>query len=97
MKDEEKIHIYKETMKKYGMHNQMLMLMEECAELIHATNQIIRKGPIDKKKALYNFSEEIADVEIMIEQLVLLRKIRDDVNKIKEEKLTRLKKRNNIK
>lgn len=97
MEQKEIENIYRKTMKKYGSHNQMLMLMEECAELIHATNQIIRKGPQDKKVVWYNFVEEIADVEIMIEQIVLLRKLRKDIDKIKIEKLSSLKKRNNIK
>ena len=60
--------LYKAAVKKWGLPLQMGMLMEECAELIQATSKVIRKG--DREMNTWrNLAEEMADVEIMIEQL----------------------------
>ena len=70
----------------YGAENQENMCVEECAELIQAINKKHRGDP-------HNIPEEIADVEIMLEQLKIINCCRADVNTIKTQKLMRLKER----
>lgn len=64
--------LYKKAIILWGYPLQLGMLIEECAELIQATNKVLRNGDsqIDSKsKEFENFIEEIADVEIMLEQI----------------------------
>jgi len=60
--------LYKKAWDKWGMEAQLGMLMEECAELIIATNKYSRFNKSSAQPAR-DLVEEIADVEIMIEQL----------------------------
>jgi len=70
----------------YGAENQENMCIEECAELIQAINKKHRGEP-------HNIAEEIADVEIMLEQLKIINCCRADVNTIKTKKIMRLEER----
>lgn len=72
----------------FGGLNQLVVAIEECSELQKEISKIIRK-----KGDLSNLAEEIADVEIMLEQVKLHFSIGAMVEGIKEEKLTRLEKR----
>ena len=58
--------MYEKVIEKYGVEHQSRQAMEECAELIQAINKILRY-PTPAARA--HLIEEIADVEIMIEQL----------------------------
>lgn len=81
--------LYLAAVVKWGAQSQLDMLGEECAELIAALNKV-KRGRIDRLALM----EEIADVEIMVEQA---RTIFGDstINDIKREKLRRLEKRIN--
>lgn len=92
----------KENAKYYGYEAQSLQLIEECAELIQAVNKyrraVARMGESvaeDKKAvALDNLVEEIADVEIMLEQVKYLLQIpEEDIQAIKLYKVNRTKER----
>lgn len=92
----------RENAKYYGYEAQSNQLVEECAELIQAVNKyrraVARLGePVveDKKAvALDNLVEEIADVEIMIEQVKYLLQIpEEDVQDIKLYKVNRTRDR----
>ena len=87
--------IYRDAVKKWGYPLQLGMLMEECAELIQATNKVLRyKNSLDEKKYLHNLAGEIADVEIMIGQLKTMfdwYNFKDKIKEYKEKKLCRLK------
>lgn len=50
----------------YGEGAQLDILQEECAELIQAVSKIRREIP----NAYENFIDELADVSIMIEQMI---------------------------
>ena len=78
--------VYIEAIKKYGEQAQEGVAQEECAELIQA----ISKKHRGKK---HNIPEEIADVEIMLEQLKIINDCFCDVENIKQEKVARLEKR----
>ncbi len=81
--DREKI--YRTALQIWGAELQMNMLIEECAELIQSINKYRRKGS-------ENILEEIADVEIMLEQARMI--LGDENSKIidihKKDKLNRL-------
>ena len=67
MNKPEKKRLYREAIKKWGVNSQLFMLIEESAELIQASNKVIRNGTEDKQ-SIENLANELADVEIMIEQ-----------------------------
>ena len=64
--DEDKV---KEIAEHYGLKNQLRQLAEECSELSVESSHSARKGTTVK------IIEEMADVMIMIEQVVYLAKI----------------------
>lgn len=56
----------------YGRAPQNNQAIQECAELIHILTEINRKGLGDAEWRCLDLAEEIADVEIMIDQLKYL-------------------------
>lgn len=78
----------------YGLDEQLNMLQEECAELIQAVSKY-RRNPTFESYA--HICEEIADVEIMTEQIVYLfgksNPTRSQVEEIKKAKIDRQNKR----
>lgn len=69
----------KEIANYYGYVVQSNQLVEECAELIQAVSKYRRAvGCPSKAVALENLLEEIADVEIMLEQIKYLLQIPED-------------------
>lgn len=69
----------------YGKEPQLVMLMEECGELIQACSKQLRR----KDKSINNLIEELADVRIMIEQIEHLYGIKSFVEDEMEYKLIR--------
>ena len=74
--------IYKKAIEKWGVSLQLVMAIEEMSELTKEISKHLR-GKLDKNK----IAEEIADVEIMMEQLKILF---DNDKKVKEEKALKL-------
>lgn len=64
---------------KLGYEEQSMQLIEEMAELIQAINKYRRYDDIEK---LLNLIEELADVNIVLEQVIYLlsKKIKDETN-----------------
>lgn len=85
-RDEER-QILKDAVETFGIQNQLAMLQEECAELIVAISHYKRGRP----GSTTNLSEEIADVHIMMNQIILATNL--CVEFFKEQKLQRLKER----
>jgi len=81
--------IYNQVISKLGTISQMDMCIEECAELIQAINKVKRNNCEANK---LNLLEEIADVEIMIEQMRIMVNQDKIIDKIKKEKINRLHK-----
>lgn len=84
--------------KHYGLNSQSNQLIEECAELIQAVSKFRRalehkNFSVDKSLiALENLIEEIADVEIMLEQIKYLVNIpEEDIQAQKIYKINRTK------
>ena len=72
----------------YGINKQMRQLAEECSELAVEASHSARKGTTVK------IIEEMADVEIMVEQIIYLAKIdRKDIEECIQYKLERQMKR----
>lgn len=69
----------------YGLNNQMMQAIEEMGELTQAIVKVYRNGLDNERDGLI---EELADVEIMIEQLDYL--LGDNqIEKVKEYKINR--------
>ena len=80
--------LYKLALDKYGVQAQQLMLVEECSELQKAILKGLR-GSINIDELV----DEIADVEIMCEQVKLIHDIGALVKARKKFKKRRLEKR----
>ena len=76
---------YAEAVRAYGKQSQLVMAMEEMSELTKELSKNLRGA--DNFKAL---AEEIADVEIMLEQLKVIFRNRALVDRIRAGKLVRL-------
>ena len=84
---------------RYGYDAQSRQCIEEMAELTQAINKFWRKqlkcGKLDLNAADFrnseyeNLVEEIADVEIMLEQMKVFLDCEDSVTEVVEEKLNR--------
>lgn len=78
--------IYEDALVKWGRHNQLTVAIEELSELQKEICKYFRHE--GKHEDLI---EEAADVSIMLEQIILMFDIEDEVKKVMEEKLQRLK------
>ena len=88
--EKEKIKILKMAIEKWGKNAQILMALEEMAELSKELLKNINRNSDNKS----NITEEMADVYIMLEQLKTIYKIsEDDINNIFKEKINKLEKR----
>ena len=68
----------------YGITEQVSKLKEECRELIEASD-----GYINGTDSKAHFLEEMADVEVMIEQMIMHFNAQDKVDEIKRFKVKR--------
>lgn len=85
MEIKENEEVIKEAIDIFGFDSQRKLLQEECAELIVAASHYDRGRP----GAYENFVEELADVEIMISQMIYA--LQANIDEWKEKKLARLK------
>ena len=83
----EEYEVYSQALNKWGVESQIKMLFEEMAELQNAICKYSRK-----RNNIYDVATEIADVQIMAEQMSILFG-KEKVNSEKKRKLERLKKR----
>lgn len=89
-------NILNKAVEVYG-DKQILQSIEEMAELTQALSKYVRnKGTEKEVKTLDNITEEIADVEIMLEQIKILLDIKSkDIGFYKIRKINRLSERMN--
>ena len=88
MTDNEK-NILCKAIKKWGTSNQILMVFEECSELMNALAKINRERATKEEVIT-----ELADVSIMIDQMFLVFG-EEDCNKERQRKIARLEDRIN--
>ena len=86
MEDREKV--YMAALETYGEEAQIIMVFEEKAELQKELCKYLRG-----ERNITNIAEEIADVEITLEQMKLLFEIDGLVDDFKSIKIDRLKER----
>ena len=89
----DKVNLYKQAIKSWGVLAQLDMVVEECSELIKAV-QKAKRAKTDKQRAICEMfiAYEVVDVEIMCEQVRQMFKDQP-FDKMKDQKLERLKKR----
>ena len=68
--------INKKAIQKYGVAAQCNIAMEECAELIQAVSKIRR---CNDSSTLVHLIEEMADVSIVIDQLMIMYGVTEEV------------------
>ena len=78
--------VYRKALELWGTDAQLDMVIEECAELIDAI-QKWRRHRVESIKVV----EELVDVSLMIEQLKLMLDAPTYFDKIRKDKLQRLK------
>jgi len=76
--------LYLMALEKWGLERQRIKFVEECGEAIQAMSRRQLNQP-------NNLEEEIADLLIMIDQIILFEDIGDEVYKEKARKIERLK------
>lgn len=80
-------YVYEKMIEKYGKKDQMLIAVEECSELQKAILKYLRG-----RCNTIEISEEMADVEIMLEQLYMMLDNHEEVKFFKEKKIERTSK-----
>lgn len=88
----------KETMQlaidSYGRVNQVIKTVEELSELSQALCKILTSKFTDDNSEIFeNIFEEMADVEIMLEQCKMMFQCDKEVNEWKHKKIERLERR----
>lgn len=71
---------------KWGIDSQILMCAEESSELALECLHFLRK----KKHDINSLAEELADTQLMIEEMVYYFELTKQVQKIREKKIERL-------
>lgn len=89
MTDSEKNQLFEQVLTKWGIINQVFMVMEECGELLNVLAKA-KRGRASKDEII----TELADVSIMVEQMAFFYGEKDFLIE-KERKLQRLKERLN--
>lgn len=88
-----KQELYKNLILKYGLISQLIVTMEECAEVIQAISKILRSGEekdIEYIRAVKEMFMEIADCEIMFEQIKQYYDVASDIEHLKAVKLIKI-------
>lgn len=80
--------IYQEAIKTFGERSQIIKAIEELNELSTALARSLNNIGDSE-----NIAEELADVDVMCEQLCMIFKNRVDVLKVKQAKVTRLRRK----
>ena len=85
--------VYMKALSTYGIKNQLVMCMEECAELAKECSKLYRlfsDNEYPKKADILFLAEEMADVEVMLEQLKLFYNLDSNIEAFKKSKIHRL-------
>ncbi len=80
--------LYDLSLEHFGLHHELVTLMEECGELVQAVSKVYRYR--DSLARLEDLAEELADVRLMSDKVARAFGIEGRVAHIKEEKLERL-------
>lgn len=86
----DELKIYDKALSHYGIKNQLLMVMEECAELSKECSKVYRALDNGGAFKIDNLAEEIADVQITTGQIQRFFGLKDKVKEQRKNKLNRL-------
>lgn len=89
--DMSNFELYKKAVKKFGVEKQLIKTMEECSELIHAIAKYVGSGMDSTPEQEYHIAEEVADVFIMLQQVMYMFDNYDCVDDYMEQKIKRLR------
>lgn len=86
--------LFEKCFEKWGNESQFLMLIEECAELIQATNKdMLRNDPERSLRERFeHFAEELADTQLMIDEMIYRFELKSDIEYWRMVKLERVEK-----
>ena len=87
MTRQKRIELYVDVLKTFGRGAQVMVLVEECGELLSAIGKYLRERVTEEEVIT-----ELADVAIMVEQMAILFGL-PEFEAEKERKLMRLKRR----
>lgn len=89
------MNLLEKAIEHFGEESQMNMVQEECSELIQAISKYRRAADIkDLRNSRENILEEVADVEIMLDQLkIIVNATESELFYYRQYKLNRLQKR----
>lgn len=90
MRTESEIKAFEKAIETYGINNQVIVAIEELSELQKELCKVLR---INLGRPRSRMAEEIADVEIMLEQLKMIFKNDENVEMYRLDKVVRLKTR----
>jgi len=90
MNDGFKAEIYQAALNAWGLPAQLAMLAEEASELSVAALHCLRDAK-EKRAAIRDLVDEMADTQIMIEQLAQALDVEDSVERVVRFKLERLR------
>lgn len=83
--------IYQKALDKWGLKLQLIVAIEECSELIHSITRWLRCWDSYEDAYPSCVAEEIADLELMMEQIKQSRTyLREEIKVYKDSKLKRL-------
>jgi len=86
------MNIYEQTINRWGNEKQILMMLEEMSELSFLLFKKLRNEK-DKTPDNWQISEEMADVELMLEQMRYIFNNSDEIMEMKLTKIKRLQER----
>lgn len=91
------LKVCEQALNHFGMENQIIKTIEECSELIHALSKLYthvygRETNHYNEDLTIRVLEELADVRIMVTQLVLVYGI-DECEQVFQSKIIKLRKR----
>lgn len=93
------MQLLKSNAEKLGKDTNLLQTIEEAGEVIKAISKYRRtlghgqKTEVSTEAAFADLLEEIADIEICIDQFIILNDVRDAIDAIRQVKLERTAKR----
>lgn len=91
----ERAQVYQKAIDAFGVEAQLLMCIEEMSELTKAICKFRRAKPNQIPERLHDIAEECADVTIMMEQLRIMFDSNEEVCRVMDMKVARLKERLN--
>ena len=85
--------ILRDAIERYGVRTQFVVAIEEMSELQKELCKVLRTGAALRGWGTEHIAEEIADVEIMLDQMQIIFGLQDRVEQWRERKLERLEER----